>query len=149
MNDVERYTNRWQGGADQARQDRCWLDRGRTHTGAASHGKHGLLSPHRAAATAFSEFVETVEQESTRIFETLELGPEGVDWERAGLRAPSSTWTYTINDDLIHSNLIRGLAYNPMILLGAAWMIPLLFAYGLWQRMRGRGRHRTDPESRD
>ncbi|MEE8166847.1 MAG: accessory Sec system translocase SecA2, partial [Myxococcota bacterium] len=103
----------------------------------------------RQAATAFSEFVDTVEQESTRIFETLEFGPEGVDWERAGLRAPSSTWTYTINDDLVHSNLIRGLAYNPMILLGAAWMIPLLFAYGLWQRMRGRGRHRTDPESRE
>jgi len=91
----------------------------------------------RQAADAFSEFVEIVEGESIRVFETLEIGPDGVDWEGAEYCAPSSTWTYTINDDLIESNLVRDLAYSPFLLF-APWMIPLLFVYGLWQRIRAR-----------
>jgi hypothetical protein len=60
-----------------------------------------------------------------------------VDWEAAGLTTPSSTWTYTINDSLTESNLIRGLANNPMVMLAAAWMVPLLPIYGVWQRLQG------------
>ena len=48
-------------------------------------------------------------------------------WWRAGS---------TINDDLTQSNWIRGLAYNPAVMLGAVPMIPLLLVYALWQRLR-------------
>jgi len=89
------------------------------------------------AAAAFDRLLEAIEAESIRVFETLEIAADGgVDWEGAGLSAPSSTWTYTINDDLTESNLLRGLALNPAVMLGAIPMIPLLLAYGIWQRLR-------------
>jgi preprotein translocase subunit SecA len=94
----------------------------------------------RQAFEAFESLVETIEHESLRVYLEIGVGPEGVDWEGAGLLAPSATWTYTINDDRIESNLIRDLAYNPMILLGAVWMIPMLFLYALWQRLRNRSK---------
>ena len=90
----------------------------------------------RQASEAFEGLLETIEQESIRIFDSLSIGPDGVDWEGAGLSSPSSTWTYTINDERIESSLVRDLAYNPMILLGAFWMLPLLFLYGIWKRLR-------------
>ena len=91
-----------------------------------------------AKADVFAKLIETVEDESIRVFNSLEIGPDGIDWEGSGLQAPSSTWTYTINDDVVKSNVFRDLAYNPMLLLGAAWMIPILFLFGLWQRLKRR-----------
>jgi hypothetical protein len=89
------------------------------------------------AAAAFEGLLEAIGIESIRIFQTLEIAADGaVDWEGAGLSAPSSTWTYTVNDELTESNVLRGLAYNPALMLGAAPMIPLLLLYGIWKRLR-------------
>ncbi|MCP3983263.1 MAG: accessory Sec system translocase SecA2 [bacterium] len=128
--------------------DRCWSD----HLEAISNIRREIhlvryagQSPlnaflHRAAG-AFERLLEAIEAESIRVFETLEIAADGaVDWEGAGLIAPSSTWTYTINDEVTESNLIRGLADNPAVMLVAAPMIPLLLVYGIWQRLRRLGR---------
>jgi preprotein translocase subunit SecA len=123
--------------------DRCWSDhlevisdiRRRIHL--ERYAGAPLDTFLHQAADAFDRLLEAIEVESIRVFETLEIAADGaVDWEGAGLSAPSSTWTYTINDDLTESNLIRDLAHNPALMLGAAPMIPLLLVYGIWQRLR-------------
>jgi preprotein translocase subunit SecA len=126
--------------------DRCWSD----HLEAISDIRRAIHLERYAgrppsdtflhqAAAAFDRLLEAIEVESIRVFETLEISADGaVDWQGAGLSAPSSTWTYTINDDLTESNLIRGLADNPAVMLFAAPMIPLLLVYGIWQRLRTR-----------
>jgi preprotein translocase subunit SecA len=99
---------------------------------------------------AFDRLLETIEAESIQIFETLEIAADGaVDWTHIGLSAPSSTWTYTVNDDLIDSNVIRDLAHNPVLILGAIPMIPLLLAYGIWERLRKNRTVRSKPSAGD
>jgi preprotein translocase subunit SecA len=124
--------------------DRCWSD----HLEVISDIRRGIHLVRYAgrppldtflhqAAAAFDRLLEAIEVESIRVFETLEIAADGaVDWEGARLSAPSSTWTYTINDELTETDLIRGLAHNPAVMLGAVPMIPLLLVYGIWRWLR-------------
>ena len=78
------------------------------------------------------------------VFERLEIGPDGVDWEREGLRGPSSTWTYLIHDNVFGSNPFLTLANRPSFGLWAVlvcWW--LLLPWGIYLRWRRRKANST------
>lgn len=73
-------------------------------------------------------------------FERVEVTAAGVDWEREGLSAPSSTWTYLVNDDVFAGNTFLTLANRASFGLWAVllcWWILIPWAVVLrWQRWR-------------
>ncbi|MDI6704824.1 MAG: hypothetical protein QME73_00990 [Bacillota bacterium] len=53
---------------------------------------------HRIAIEAFDNMLERIDAEIVGKFNTVEIKEEGIDTDKEGLRVPSSTWTYLIND---------------------------------------------------
>jgi preprotein translocase subunit SecA len=96
----------------------------------------------KLVADAFMKLHQTVEERILSTFATAKITEDGIDLDRAGLRGPSSTWTYLINDQMM-SELQRFLYGfgNSAFAIGAAlttW--PLLIAWGIWRRFTKRKR---------
>ena len=96
------------------------------------------------AADAFGDMESQVEDEAVRALEAVTIGPAGIDLDKEGLRGPSSTWTYLINDDPFRDQLSMALGGNVAFAAGAALPFttgPLLILWGLYRRyVRGRSR---------
>lgn len=60
--------------------------------------KDPLTEFHRIAIAAFDQMLANIDSEIVRTFENLAIGKEGIDMAEAGLKGPSATWTYLIND---------------------------------------------------
>mgnify|MGYP001546036336 CR=1 FL=1 len=54
---------------------------------------------HRAIVEAFDRLPTDVEDRVAASFRECEVGPEGLDLGRSGLRRPTATWTYLVDDD--------------------------------------------------
>ena len=72
-----------------------------------------------------------------------------VDLERLGLRGPSSTWTYLVNDDPFRNQIgmmLTGPGRASIAIYAAAIMMPLLLVWGLVDRiLRRRPKRRGSP----
>lgn len=60
--------------------------------------KNPLDEFHKIIIEAFDEMRERMDQEILHTFYRLEVTGKGIDLEKAGLKGPSATWTYLIND---------------------------------------------------
>jgi preprotein translocase subunit SecA len=109
--------------------DRCWSDQlaelrelREDSVLVAFAGRFPMAEFHREAGGTFQALESRIQDEIVRRFESLEVSARGVDWEAAGLRGPSATWTYLVGE-------------NPF---GAPWLV-LLHGMGvLWARRRRR-----------
>jgi preprotein translocase subunit SecA len=77
-----------------------------------------------------------------RTFERVEVGPDGIDPEKEGLEAPTSTWTYVISDDPFRNELYARLGGTAMG-LGIVANFPLVLAWWFYRRWL---RKRREPE---
>jgi preprotein translocase subunit SecA len=95
---------------------------------------------YRLAGAPFEALIERIDEVVVETFEALEVTTEGVDWGAAGLRAPSSTWTYLVNNNVFGGNAF--LTLSPRASFGflgvlLLWPVMLLWAAGeKWQRWR-------------
>jgi len=94
----------------------------------------------REAGRAFAELEEEIETEVDTLFQELDVGADGVDWENHGLVGPSSTWTYLVSDAPFGDNSMRGVANRAgFAAIAAVAAAPVLFVWGLvlhWKRRR-------------
>jgi preprotein translocase subunit SecA len=91
----------------------------------------------KQVAGAFIKLHQTIEDRIVETFAATEITEDGISLDRAGLRAPSSTWTYLINDRALPQ--LQQMLYGHG---GAAFAIsavlttwPLLIAWGIWRRL--------------
>jgi preprotein translocase subunit SecA len=99
--------------------------------------------------TAFRSVEERID---TAVFETLPLatvGAAGLDLGAAGIKGPSSTWTYLVNDDPFRNQILLkliGPGGTTIAIYSSALLGPLFLLWGVVERFlrKGRGR-RTDP----
>jgi preprotein translocase subunit SecA len=136
--------------------DRCWSDH-LTEMQAIRDEVHlvqlGGVDPfthyYRTAEAAFETLLARIDDSIVEIFERITVTEDGVDWEREGLRGPSSTWTYLVNDNVFGNNTFLTLANRASFGLWAVlvcWWILLPWAMALhWRRWRQR--RQSDPES--
>ncbi|MFL6202341.1 MAG: accessory Sec system translocase SecA2 [Thermoanaerobaculia bacterium] len=129
--------------------DRCWSDhlaemqavRDEVHL-VLLGGRDPFAEFYRTAGAGFEALVERIDDTIVETFERIEVTADGVDWEREGLRGPSSTWTYLINDNVFGNNTFLTLANRPGFGLWAillCWWILVPWALVLrWQRRRRR-----------
>jgi preprotein translocase subunit SecA len=126
--------------------DRCWSDHlaelremREDSVLLAFAGRFPLAEFHRQAGDTFEALEQRIEQEVARDFEALEVTRDGVDWERAGLRGPSATWTYLVGENPFGaSGLASPLGRTGMVgaALGVPWLALLYGAGVLWKRRR-------------
>jgi preprotein translocase subunit SecA len=128
--------------------DRCWSDHlaelreMREDTVLlAFAGRFPLAEFHHQAGESFQALEDRIEDEVVRDFARIEITPEGVDWEREGLRGPSATWTYLVGENPFGaSGLMSPAGRTGMVAaaMGAPWLV-LLHGLGvLWERRRRR-----------
>jgi preprotein translocase subunit SecA len=91
----------------------------------------------RRVGEAFRSLEESVDERASQIFERLQVTAEGVDLDQPGLRGPSSTWTYLVNDNPFGS-AGHGLGIGIGQSIGAALMGPFVIAFGIYLRWRRR-----------
>ena len=137
--------------------DRAWSDhlaamqteRDQVHL-VSLDGRMPLAEFYRTAGAAFEILLESIDDAIAATFERLEITPEGVDWERAGLRGPSSTWTYLVNDNVFGGNTFLTLSTRASFgLWGVLLCWWLLIPWALakhWQRWRQRRAEAAEAE---
>ena len=104
--------------------DRGWADylgvlagiREGIHLRALGHGPNPFimaLDPltefHREAVGLFTRFLDQVEERSAETFQTAAITNGGVDLSAAGLKRPTATWTYLVQDNPFGTGLDRAL----------------------------------------
>ncbi|HEX5081903.1 MAG TPA: accessory Sec system translocase SecA2 [Blastocatellia bacterium] len=93
-------------------------------------------------AEAFMKLHQTIEDRIVETFATARITEDGIDLDRAGLRGPSSTWTYLINDQMMSElqRLLYGFGNSAFAIGAALTTWPLLIAWGIWRRFTKRKR---------
>jgi len=130
--------------------DRCWSDHlaelremREDSVLLAFAGRFPLAEFHRQAGESFQALEDRIEDEVVRDFGRIEITPEGVDWDREGLRGPSATWTYLVGENPFGaSGLMSPAGRTGMVAaaMGAPWLV-LLHGLGvLWERRRRQDR---------
>jgi preprotein translocase subunit SecA len=127
--------------------DECWAD----HLALTAQVREGIhlvslagLDPlhefHKQIAESFWNLRQDIEARTVKTFASAEITEDGVDLEKAGLRRPSSTWTYLISD--------RGLIQLRQMLFGRGttasglrtlFKRPLLVAQDIWRELMRTG----------
>ncbi len=135
--------------------DECWSEHLATVT-EIRDGIHlaevGGLSPleefHKGAAASFDHALNAIDTRMVERFTSLEITSDGVDMEELGLRGPSSTWTYLVNDDAFTDGLAARLVSGRNIgfAANAALTGPLLMLWALSRRLQRRGKHSNEPK---
>ncbi len=54
---------------------------------------------HKQVGREYAEMLERIEEQVIGTFRSAEITAAGIDLDKEGLRGPSSTWTYMINDN--------------------------------------------------
>jgi preprotein translocase subunit SecA len=61
-------------------------------------GRSPLDEYHMKVGKAFQHLLDRIDEAVVETFESAEITADGIDLEKAGLKGPSSTWTYLISD---------------------------------------------------
>lgn len=102
----------------------------------AAGGRKPLNEFQKMAAESFGELDRTIDQRILKTLEALAGGDGDLDLAAAGVRSPSSTWTYLVNDN-IFEELARpqNIGFHAVAIAswGPIWLIPKIL-----QRQRER-----------
>jgi preprotein translocase subunit SecA len=128
--------------------DRCWSDHlaelremREDSVLLAFAGRFPLAEFHHQAGESFQDLLDRIEEAVVRDFERVTVTPEGVDWEREGLRGPSATWTYLVGENPFGASgllLPAGRIGSVAAAAGAPWLVLLQGLSVFWERRRRR-----------
>ncbi len=88
----------------------------------------------RESGTAYQELLERIDERILEIFDQMEISDDGIDLERLGIRRPSATWTYLINDDPFRDTMGMHISGNFGLSVAAAVYSPIFIAFALYRR---------------
>ena len=101
------------------------------------------------AIRTFSRIDEAIDEAVLAALANVRVAGGKLDLSATGLKAPSSTWTYLINDDPFKNRIgamLTGPGGATLAIYAAAMMMPLLIAWGLVETMLRRvPRRRSNP----
>ena len=100
-------------------------------------GDDPLTQFRHRAADLFRDLGKEIDAAIVRTLESAEITEDGIDLDKAGLRAPSSTWTYIVSDDPFRDQLgvqLVGPGRFGIAAVAALTTGPMLIAWGLYNR---------------
>ncbi|MGI2294452.1 DEAD/DEAH box helicase [Paenibacillus sp. GXUN7292] len=117
--------------------DECWAD----HLAYVSYIREGIhleglvnRNPidefHVQIIRAYEQIPAKINRESAKMLAKLGGSNDPAEWEKFGLKSPTSTWTYTINDQYMEHS--RG-SWNPGMII-AYWMRRVLRPVFGWEK---------------
>ena len=89
------------------------------HLRALGRGLNPLSEFHREAATLFTRLLPDVEERSAETFRTVPITDSGADLEAVGLKRPTATWTYLVQDNPFGTDIDRALRGVGRLLRGS------------------------------
>ena len=99
-------------------------------------GETPVLVFQKLAIDSFDKSKKSIETEMIRSFNLVKVKDNRIDLDDTGLKAPSSTWTYLINDNTFENMLGVGLIGNAGLQVGAGIWWPLMLLYPLVRKLR-------------
>jgi preprotein translocase subunit SecA len=112
-------------------------------------GREPLAEFLRQAAKLYFQMLQSIDENIVQTFEKAAIGPKGIDLEREGLKGPTSTWTYLINDnpfDWLSATTIRNIGSGAWtgVLIALFWFVPVFYKLirsirGLFGKSKGLG----------
>jgi preprotein translocase subunit SecA len=99
-----------------------------------------LYEFHKLVAENFWKLQQEIDDRVVETFSTVEMTEKGINLDQAGLRGPSSTWTYLINDQAFTGvqQLLFGFGNMAIAISAVLTTWPLLIAWGIWRMMTKR-----------
>ena len=92
---------------------------------------------------------DAIDEAVLGVLEDVRVVEGRLDLDGLGIKGPSSTWTYLINDDPFRNQIgmmLTGPGRATMAIAAAVFVAPLLILWGLVDRLaRKRPRRRKDP----
>jgi preprotein translocase subunit SecA len=126
--------------------DRCWAEhlaqvsdiRESIHLVSVG-GNAPINEFHKLVSAAFLELDQKIDEEVLHTFEGLKFTGNDLDLDEAGIRGPSSTWTYLISDNTFGSwvGLLQGTNIG-FTAVAAGYLGPLYVLLGILRRRRWR-----------
>lgn len=99
-------------------------------------GQDPLHEFHLRAIDGFSEMEQRFKERCLESFDRIQVRGDTVDLTGTGVKAPSATWTYLVNDnpfdDLLGVKIMSSLGLS----LGAVMWTPLMILYQKWMNKR-------------
>jgi preprotein translocase subunit SecA len=109
-------------------------------------GRVPLSAFMRQVGVAFLALEERIDEEIARAFSALDVTSQGVDWEAAGLRGPSATWTYLVGENPFGVSGYAGSAIRSQLSFAVAFLWPLVLVSGLAHLWKRRRRRQAEPQ---
>jgi preprotein translocase subunit SecA len=99
----------------------------------------------KIAVEMFDNLQSDIESKMINKFNDLNANGSNIDMDNLGLKAPSSTWTYLINDDPFENILATNFAGSMGLSIGWSffWLWPLLLMFSLLKWLKGKTREKT------
>jgi len=96
------------------------------------------------AVESYRQMRAQIDEDVIRTLRAATITENGIDLDKEGLRGPSSTWTYLVNDDPFRQQLGIQLAGSTGFAAAAAlYTGPILILWGLYNRYRRRAARRS------
>ena len=111
-------------------------------------GRDPLTQFTSQAIAAFSQIDDAIDEAVLAALALVRIDGSALDLTATGLKGPSATWTYLVNDDPFKSRigaLLTGPGGATVAMYSAAVMMPLLVAWGLVDSFFRRSRRRSEP----
>jgi len=95
-------------------------------------GKTPIIEFQKKITSEFNNLEENIKDQVIETFISLNASKGPIDLDKMGIKGPSSTWTYLINDDQFGSwmEILKG--GNIGYAAGAIYLYPVLFLYGIY-----------------
>ncbi|HHW47656.1 MAG TPA: accessory Sec system translocase SecA2 [Clostridiaceae bacterium] len=101
-------------------------------------GKVPLDEYNKIAIESFNKLIKEIEDEVIGVLSRAEINENGIDMKKEGLHAPSSTWTYLINDSPEQLGINNKVILNPF---ASIFMWPLMIAGAVYKRFSRKSKH--------
>ena len=111
-------------------------------------GRDPLTQFTSQAIAAFSQIDDAIDEAVLAALALVKIDGSALDLTATGLKGPSATWTYLVNDDPFKSRigaLLTGPGGATVAMYSAAVMMPLLVAWGLVDSFFRRRGRRSEP----
>ncbi|MFC1724582.1 accessory Sec system translocase SecA2 [candidate division KSB1 bacterium] len=103
-------------------------------------GQNPVFEFQKLAVKIFSEMEKTMEHDIIRSFKNIKVKNGKIDISSAGLKTPSATWTYLINDNFFENMLGAELLGNIGLSIGAGMLAPLMLVFQLYRKFKRENR---------
>jgi len=98
-------------------------------------GQDPYIEFQKSAIKNFDQHFKNLDSNLLQLFNSIHFDNNKVNLEKMGIKAPSATWTYLINDNPFEHSLGMQFIGNPGLQIGAAMMTPFL-AWSLFFRKK-------------